>query len=63
MNLKVSQGDFDYLDGRVLAEEARVVLDELEGLGLVEEVNELQELLQGELMKRSLVPGHVVIRN
>ena len=63
MNLKVSKDHFDYLDGRVLAEEARVVLNELEALGLVEEVNELQELLQGELMKRSLVPGHVVIRN
>jgi len=46
-----------HLDGRVLAEEARVVLDELVGLGLVEEVDELQELLQRELMKSSLVPG------
>ena len=47
MNLRVSKDHFDYLDGRVLAEEARVVLNELEALGLVEEVNELQELLQG----------------
>ena len=41
---------FGYLDGGVLAEETGIVLDDSVGLGLVEEVDQLQKLLQGELV-------------
>jgi hypothetical protein len=37
------------------------MLNDPEGLGLVEEVDQLQELLQGELVQRRLVTGHVVV--
>ena len=57
--LKVSTN----LDGRILAEEARVVLDQFVGLGLVQEINQLQELLKRELVKSLLVTRHAVVRH
>jgi hypothetical protein len=52
-----------YLDGRILAKETRVVLDDLVCLGLVEEVDQLQKFLQGELVERCFVTRQIVIRN
>jgi hypothetical protein len=52
-----------YLDGRVFAEEARIVLNDPVGFGLVEEVDQLQELLEGELVQSRFVARKIVMGN
>ena len=52
-----------YLNGRVFAEEARIVLNDPVGFGLVEEVDQLQELLEGELVQSRFVARKIVMGN
>jgi hypothetical protein len=52
-----------YLNGRVFAEEARIVLNDPVSLGLVEEKHQLQELLEGELVQSRFVALKIVMGN